>query len=180
MRDGDPLREELRKRIAQEVHAQFSAYRGAVSAELAFMDQELDDGLRAVHDKFTSVGAEILESHALRVTRGIERAQAIIGTWGRAVLLGALLFAGIAAAAWIGIAWTEQQFRWQVAKSAEIADQIADQERTLDRLHRRSGGLTLTEPDSDGHCFALFPVDADVSTVWRVRNRPAIEVECDE
>ena len=31
MRDGDPLREELRKRIAQEVHAQFSAYRGAVN-----------------------------------------------------------------------------------------------------------------------------------------------------
>ncbi len=73
MMDGDPLREELRKRIAQEVHAQFSAYRGAVSAELTFMDQELDTGLRAVQDKFASVGAEILESHAARVTRGIER-----------------------------------------------------------------------------------------------------------
>ena len=73
MMDGDQLREELRKRIAQEVHAQFSAYRGAVSAELTFMDQELDTGLRAVQDKFASVGAEILESHAARVTRGIER-----------------------------------------------------------------------------------------------------------
>ena len=84
MMDGDQLREELRKRIAQEVHAQFSAYRGAVSAELTFMDQELDGGLRRVQDKFASVGAEILESHALRVTRGIERAQGVVGTWGRA------------------------------------------------------------------------------------------------
>ena len=104
MMDGDQLREELRKLIAQEVHQQFSAYRGAVSAELTFMDQELDDGLRAVQDKFASVGTAILESHALRVTRGIERAQGIIGTWGRAILFGAFLFAGIAAAAWIGIA----------------------------------------------------------------------------
>ena len=55
----------------------FQPTRGAVSAELTFMDQELDDGLRAVQDKFASVGTEILESHALRVTRGIERAQGI-------------------------------------------------------------------------------------------------------
>ena len=180
MMDGDQLREELRKLIAQEVQQQFSAYRGAVSAELTFMDQELDDGLRAVQDKFASAATEILESHALRVTRGIERAQGIVGTWGRALLFGAFLFAGIGAAAQLGIAWTEQQFRWQVAKSDAIAEQIAAQERTLDWLHRRSGGLTLTERDSDGHCFARFPVDADVSTVWRVRNRPAVEVECDE
>ena len=31
MMDGDQLREELRKLIAQKVHAQFSAYRGAVN-----------------------------------------------------------------------------------------------------------------------------------------------------
>ena len=99
MMDGDQLREELRKLIAQEVQQQFSAYRGAVSAELTFMDQELDDGLRAVQDKFASAATEILESHALRVTRGIERAQGIVGTWGRALLFGAFLFAGIGAAA---------------------------------------------------------------------------------
>ena len=144
------------------------------------MDQELDTGLRAVQDKFTSAATGILESHTVRVNRGIERAQGIVGTWGLALLFGAFLFAGIVAAAQLGIARTEQQFRWQVAKSDAIAEQIAAQERTLDRINRRSGGLTLTERDSDGHCFVLFPVDAEVAAVWRVRNRPAIEVECDE
>ena len=180
MMDGDQLREELRKRIAQEVHAQFSAYRGAVSAELTFMDQELDGGLRRVQDKFASVGAEILESHALRVTHAIARAQGLVGTWLRALLFGVCLFAGAAAAAWIAIAWTEQQFRWQVAKNAEIAEQIAAQEHTLEQLQRRAGGLTLVGPDSDGHCFVLFAADAAVTTVWRVQNRPAVEVQCND
>ena len=178
--DDEQLRAALRGLIAQEVHQQLSQYRGAVSAELKFMDTELETGLKAIKGKFNSLGNEIRESHAESVREGITQAQGIVGVWGRALLSGAFIFAGIGAAAWIGIAWTEQQFRWQVAKSAEIAEQIAAQEDTLDRLNRRSGGLTLTDKDSDGRCFVLFPAVADVTTVWRVRNRPAIKVACDE
>ena len=178
--DDAELRAELRGLIAEEVHQQLSQYRGAVSAELKFMDKELETGLKAIKSKFNSLGNEIRESHAERVREGITQAQGIVGVWGRALLFGAFIFAGIGAAAWIGIAWTEQQFRWQVTKSAEIAEQIAAQEDTLDRLNRGSGGLTRTDKDSDGRCFVLFPAVADVTTVWRVRNRPAIKVACDE
>ena len=178
--DEEQLRAALRGLIAEEVHQQLSQYRGAVSAELKFMDKELETGLKAIKGKFNSLGNEIRESHAESVREGITQAQGIVGVWGRALLSGAFIFAGIGAAAWIGIAWTEQQFRWQVTKSAEIAEQIAATEDTLDRLNRGSGGLTLTDRDSDGRCFVLFPAVADVTTVWRVRNRPAIKVECDE
>ena len=178
--DDEQLRAALRGLIAEEVHQQLSQYRGAVSAELQFMDTELETGLKAITGKFNSLGNEIRESHAESVREGITQAQGIVGVWGRALLSGAFIFAGIGAAAWIGIAWTEQQFRWHVAKSAEIAEQIAAQEDALDRLNRGSGGLTLTDKDSDGRCFVLFPAVADVTTVWRVRNRPAIKVACDE
>ena len=178
--DDEQLRAELRGLIAEEVHQQLSQYRGAVSAELKFMDKELETGLKAIKGKFNSLGNAIRESHAERVREGITQAQGIVGVWGRALLSGAFIFAGIGAAAWIGIAWTEQQFRWQVTKSAEVAEQIAAQEDALDRLNRGSGGLTLTDKDSDGRCFVLFPAVADVTTVWRVRNRPAIKVECDD
>ena len=123
--DDEQLRAELRGLIAEEVHQQLSQYRGAVSAELKFMDKELETGLKAIKGKFNSLGNEIRESHAERVREGITQAQGIVGVWGRALLSGAFIFAGIGAAAWIGIAWTEQQFRWQVTKSAEIAEQIA-------------------------------------------------------
>ena len=139
--DEEQLRAELRGLIAEEVHQQLSQYRGAVSAELKFMDKELETGLKAITGKFNSLGNEIRESHAESVREGITQAQGIVGVWGRALLSGAFLFAGIGAAAWIGIAWTEQQFRWQVTKSAEIAEQIAATENTLDRLNRGSGGL---------------------------------------
>ncbi len=123
--DDEQLRAALRGLIAEEVHQQLSQYRGAVSAELQFMDTELETGLKAITGKFNSLGNAIRESHAERVREGITQAQGIVGVWGRALLSGAFIFAGIGAAAWIGIAWTEQQFRWQVTKSAEIAEQIA-------------------------------------------------------
>ena len=43
--DDEQLRAELRGLIAEEVHQQLSQYRGAVSAELQFMDKELETGL---------------------------------------------------------------------------------------------------------------------------------------
>ncbi len=178
--DDEELRAELRGLIAKEVAAQFSHYRGIVSAHLSTLAAELDDDVKKLNAKLRAEAEAIIGSRSVKFAEQLARAQDLIGGWGRAVLFGAFLLAGVGAAAWIGIAWTEQQFRWQVAKSAEIEEQIAAQERTLDQLNRGSGGLTLTEKDSEGHCFALFPADADVTTFWRVRNRPAIEVECDE
>ena len=58
-------------------------------------------------------------------------------------------------------AWTEQQFRWQVAKNAEITEQIAAQERTLDQLNRGSRGITLTDRTLRGtasYCFPAMPM----------------------
>ena len=48
MMDDEQLRAALRGLIAQEVHQQLSQYRGAVSAELKFMDTELETGLKAL------------------------------------------------------------------------------------------------------------------------------------
>ena len=115
-----------------------------MSAELKFMDKELETGLKAIKGKFNSLGNAIRESHAESVREGITQAQGIVGVWGRALLSGAFIFAGIGAAAWIGIAWTEQQFRWHVAKSAEIAEQIDAQGRHPGSAQPRERG-----PDTD-------------------------------
>ncbi len=178
--DDAQLRAVLRGLIAEEVAAQFSAYRGSVSAQLTVLSTELDADMKKLNADLKAKAKPILEAHSLKFAGQLARGQDLIGAWGRAFLFGTFLLAGVGAAAWIAIAGTEQQFRWQVAKSAEIAEQIAAQQRTLDQLNRGSGGLTLTGPDSEGHCFVLFPADADVSTVWRVSNRAAVEVECDE
>ena len=77
--DDEQLRAELRGLIAEEVHQQLSQYRGAVSAELKFMDKELETGLKAIKGKFNSLGNEIRESHAERVRRGLPRRKASLG-----------------------------------------------------------------------------------------------------
>ena len=161
--------------IASEVRAYLTAYRGAGTAELSKVGAELQREMMQIAHNLRQKRQEI---EAVFAVPG--HVDHVVRTWGRAILSGALMFAGVVAAAWIGIAWTEQQFRWQVAKSAEIAERIAAQQRTLDQLNRGSGGLTLTGPDSAGHCFVLFPAGAAVSGLWRVSNRPAVEVECDE
>ena len=178
--DDEQLRAELRKMIDEEVAAQFSQYRGSVSAQLTVLSTELDADMEKLNADLKARAKPILEAHSVKFAAQLARGQDLIGAWGRAALFGTFLLAGVGAAARIGLAWTEQQFRWQVAKNAEIAGQIAAQRRTLDQLNRGSGGLTLTGPDSEGHCFVLFSAAADVSTVWRVSNRPAVEVECDE
>ena len=180
MMDDAGLRAELRKLIEHEVQQQLTQYRGVVNAELSVIGKKLKTDMEKVNEHFTSLANDILTSNKLRVAQGIEQAQGIVGTWVRAILFGAFILAGVVAAAWIAIAWTEQQFRWQVAKSAEIAERIAAQEDTLDRLNRRTGSLVLTGPDSDGHCFVLFPSGADVTTIRRAQDRPAVEVACDE
>ena len=178
--DDVELRAALGKRIAEEVDAQFSQYRGAVSARLSVLSTEMETAMKQLDAEIEAKAKPIIEARSVKFAEQLARGQDLIGAWGRAFLFGTFLLAGVGAAAWIGLAWTEQQFRWQVAKNAEIAEQIAARERTLDQLTRGSGGLTLTGPDSEGHCFVLFPSGADVSTVWRVSNRPAVEVECDE
>ena len=180
MMDDQELRAALGQRIAEEVEAQFSTYRGAVSARLSVLSTEMEAAMKQLDADVEARAKPIIESRSAKFAAQLARCQDLIGAWGRAALFGTFLLAGVGAAAWIGLAWTEQQFRWQVAKNAEIAEQIAAQQRTLDQLNRGSGGLTLTGPDSEGHCFVLFSADADVSTVWRVSNRPAVEVECDE
>ena len=173
--DDEQLRAELRKMIASEVHAYLSAYRAAGTAELSKFGAELNSEMKRLANGLRKQREEI--EAAFAVPGQVDH---VVRTWGWAILTGALIFGAVVGAAWIGIAWTEQQFRWQVAKNAEIEEQIAAQERTLDQLNRGSGGITLTGPDNEGHCFVLFPDDADVSTFWRVSNRPAVEVECDE
>ena len=178
--DDEQLRAELGKRITEEVDAQFSAYRGEVSARLSVLSTEMETAMKKLDAEIEAKAKPIIEGRSVKFAQQLARGQDLIGAWGRAALFGTFLLAGVGAAARIGLAWTEQQFRWQVAKNAEIAGQIAAQRRTLDQLNRGSGGLTLTGPDSEGHCFVLFSAGADVSTVWRVSNRPAVEVECDE
>ena len=173
--DDEQLRAELQKMIAREVRAYLTAYRAAGTAELSKLGAELKSEMGQLADNLRKQRAEV--EAAFAVPGQVDH---VVRTWGRAILTGALMFAALAGAAWIAIAWTEQQFRWQVAKNAEIAERIAAQERTLDQLNRGSGGLTLTGPDNEGHCFVLFGADADVTTFWRVSNRPAVEVECDE
>ena len=175
MMDDKELRAELRKLIASEVGEYLSAYRAAGTAELSKLGAELKSEMNRLANNLRKQRAEV--EAAFAVPGQVDH---VVRTWGRAIFTGALMCAAVVGAAWIGIAWTEQQFRWQVAKNAEIAEQIAAQEHTLDQLNRGSGSLTLTGPDSEGHCFVLFPADADVSTFWRVGNRPAIEVECHE
>ena len=173
--DDEQLRAELQKMIAREVRAYLTAYRAAGTAELSKLGAELKSEMNRLANNLRQQRAEV--EAAFAVPGQVDH---VVRTWGRAIFTGALMCAAVVGAAWIGIAWTEQQFRWQVAKNAEIAEQIAAQEHTLDQLNRGSGSLTLTGPDSEGHCFVLFPADADVSTFWRVSNRPAIEVACDE
>ena len=173
---GDPLtRDELRKIVVDEIQAYLSTYRGAGTAELSKVGAELKSAM-------TRITADLLKKReglvaALAVPGQVDH---VIRTWGRAIFTGALMLAGVLGAAWLAIAATEQRFRWQVAKNAEIEEQIAAQERTLDQLTRRTGGLTLTGPDNGGRCFVLFPADADVAAVYRLNNRPAVEVECHE
>ena len=173
--DDEQLRAELQKMIAREVRAYLTAYRAAGTAELSKLGAELKSEMDRLANNLRKQRAET--EAAFAVPGQVDH---VVRTWGRAILTGALMFAALAGAAWIAIAWTEQQFRWQVAKTAEIAERIAAQEHTLDQINRESGGLTLTGPDNEGHCFVLFPAAADVTTFWRVSNRPAVEVECDE
>ena len=173
--DDEQLRAELQKMIASEVRAYLSTYRSAGTAELSKLGAELKSEMGQLADNLRKQRAEV--EAAFAVPGQVDH---VVRTWGRAILTGALMFAALAGAAWIAIAWTEQQFRWQVTKNAEIAERIAAQERTLDQLNRESGGLTLTGPDSEGHCFVLFAADADVTTYWRISNRAAVEVECHE
>ena len=173
--DDEALRAALRTMVASEVRTYLTTYRGAGTAELSKVGAELKSEMNRITNNLRKERQEI--EAAFAVPGQVDH---VVRTWGRAILTGALMFAGVVGAAWIGIAWTEQQFRWQVAKNAEITERIAAQERTLDQLNRGSRGITLTGPDTEGHCFVLFGADADVSTFWRVSNRPAVEVECDE
>ena len=178
--DEAELRAALDERISDEVEAQFSAYRGRVNARLSVLSTEMEAAMKQLEADIEARAKPIIESRAAKYAEQLARGQDLIGAWGRALLFGTFLLAGVAAAAWIAMGWTELQFRWQVAKSAQIAERIAAQQRTLDRLNRGSGSLTLTAADSQGRCFVLFPADATVSTVWRVSHRPAVEVQCDE
>ena len=173
--DRNDARKELRKMIVSEIRTYLTTYRGAGTAELSKVGAELKSEMNRIANDLRKERQEIEAAFAAP-----GQVDHVVRTWGRAILTGAFMFAGVLGAAWLGIAWTEQQFRWQVAKNAEIEEQIAAQERTLDQLTRGSRGITLIGPDNEGHCFVLFPADADVSTVWRVSNRPAVEVECDE
>ena len=173
--DDEALRAALRTMVASEVRTYLTTYRGAGTAELSKVGAELKSEMNRIANELRKERQEI--EAAFAVPGQVDH---VVRTWGRTILTGALMFAGVVGAAWVAIAWTEQQFRWQVAKNAEIEEQIAAQERTLDQLNRGSGGITLTVPDNEGHCFVLFPPDADVSTFWRVSNRPAVEVECNE
>ena len=173
--DAAQWRAELRTFIAEEVRQYLSTYRGAGTAELSRVGAELTSEMTRIAANLAKKREELVA--ALAVPGQVDH---VVRTWGRAIFTGAFMLAGILGAAWLALAWTEQQFRWQVAKNAEIEERIAAQERILDQLNRRTGGLSLSGPDSDGHCFVLFPDDADVTTYWRVSNRPAVEIECHE
>ena len=150
--DDDQLRAELQKMIAREVRAYLTAYRAAGTAELSTLGAELKSEMGQLADNLRKQRAEV--EAAFAVPGQVDH---VVRTWGRAILTGALMFAALAGAAWIAIAWTEQQFRWQVAKTAEIAERIAAQERTLDQLNRGSGGSHTDRPGQRG---------ALLRTVW--------------
>ena len=87
--DEEQLRAELRGLIAEEVHQQLSQYRGAVSAELKFMDKELETGLKAIKGKFNSLGNEIRDTVLQNAFTGpIARGLALIS-----IVCGGLMFA---------------------------------------------------------------------------------------
>ena len=159
--DDEQLRTELQKMIAREVREYWTAYRGAGTAELSRVGAELQSEMKRITNALRKERQEI--DAAFAAPGHVDH---VVRTWGRAILTGAFMFAGVVGAAWIGIAWTEQQL--SVAGRKERGDRRTDcgpgaHPGSTQPRERRD--LTLAGPDSEGHCFVLFPVDADVSYV---------------
>ena len=114
--DDVELRAALGQRIAEEVDAQFSQYRGAVSARISVLSTEMEAAMKQLDADIEAKAKPIIEARSVKFAQQLARGQDLIGAWGRAALFGTFLLAGVGGAARIGLAWTEQQFRWQVAK----------------------------------------------------------------
>ena len=110
--DAEQWRAELRTFIAEEVRQYLSTYRGAGTAELSRVGAELTSEMTRIAANLAKKREELVA--ALAVPGQVDH---VVRTWGRAIFTGAFMLAGILGAAWLALAWTEQQFRWQVAKN---------------------------------------------------------------
>ena len=147
--DAEQWRAELRTFIAEEVRQYLSTYRGAGTAELSRVGAELTSEMTRIAANLAKKREELVA--ALAVPGQVDH---VVRTWGRAIFTGAFMLAGILGAAWLALAWTEQQFRWQVAKNAEIEERIAAQDASW---------ISSTEGPAAFHCPARTVTDIVLS-----------------
>ena len=170
---------DLRARLEQKSEQERQQIEAVTRSELG----KLSENLRSIveselatieRDTRQRMAAAAQRVHAtLDTLRGVN--EALTKAWLRPVVIGLSLFLGILGGSWGLTRWLSNDIESLFQTRAELAVEIKEQQRTVERLKETTWGVVLHE-GNEGRRFVVLPPGTLEDPPWTVGGRPAVDL----